>query len=324
MKRVLVTGATGFCGQHLCRFLFSRGYEVIGTYHHTAPPKKKKHPFVFLDICDPASVDTVMEKYKPDYICHLAAQSVLRFSWVMPDKTLEANAGGTIFLLGAMRKYAPHARFLHASSIQVYGRTFLSGRPVKETDLLWPADPYGASKMVSEFACLEFAGRFGLDVVIARAFNHVGVGQPTHFVFPDWCRQIAMIEARRKKPVLEVGNLKNRRDFLHVHDVVSAYEILLRKGKSGTAYNVASGKLYAIEDCLKFLIGKAFAPVRVKVIAKRLRQNVSSIMLGDSSRLRALGWKPEYNVYDALGELLNFWRLKIRMGRGLHEETTYA
>ncbi|MBI3306821.1 MAG: GDP-mannose 4,6-dehydratase [Candidatus Omnitrophica bacterium] len=323
MRLVLVTGAAGFCGRHLCSQLIKNGYKVMGSYHRVPPPRKSPHPFVYLDICDRASVDSVIEKWKPDYVCHLAAQSVLRFSWKMPDKTLEVNAAGTIFLLDAIRKFVPKTRFLQASSIQVYGHMFSSGKPVKETDLLWPSDPYAASKMVAEFACLEFASRFGLDVVIGRAFNHVGLGQPTHFVFPDWCRQIAMIEAGQKKPVLEVGNLKNRRDFLHVSDVARAYEVILRKGKSGSAYNIAGGTLYSLEECMKFLMNKAFASIEVKVAPARVRQDISPDMHGDPSRLRALGWKPELTVFDAIEELLNFWRLRIRMGRGLHEETTY-
>jgi GDP-4-dehydro-6-deoxy-D-mannose reductase len=150
--------------------------------------------------------------------------------------------------------------------------------------------------------------------VIARVFNHFGTGQPTHFVFSDWCRQIVLAELGLKKPVLEVGNLDALRDFLHVEDVVRAYEILISRGRAGGIYNICHGQTRSLTDYVKFLLSKARIPLKVEVRKNRLRRGDPPIMKGESRRLRKLGWKPEFSPFMALEDLLNEWRKKVQSG----------
>ncbi len=264
-----------------------------------------------LNINDRDAVLSLMRKVKPDVIFHLAAQSIPRFSWAKQEETFQTNVGGTIHLLEAMRRFAPGARFLFPSSIQVYGRTFRSGRAAKESDPLWPEHPYAASKIIAEYACLDFARRFDLDVLIVRAFNHLGTGQPSSLVFSDWCRQIALAEKGEQEPILEVGNLEARRDFLHVEDVVRGYELLMRRGKKGTVYNLCSGKARPLTDYAQFLLKRAGVRMKIKVQKNRLRRDDPPVMKGDPSRLKALGWRPRRSPFEALEELLNEWRRKL-------------
>lgn len=314
MKRVIVTGAAGFCGRHLCRFLAEKGYRVFGLSLHPADERPWCSSYgkrIICDITDREAVARCVRDLRPDYVCHLAAQSIPRLSWSQEDATYQTNTAGTIYLLNALRRYRPQAVFLLASSIQVYGRTFRKAKSVKEEDLLWPLDPYATSKALAEFACLDFHTRFGLRTVIARAFNHVGPGQPPEHAFSDWCRQIAWIERGWGEPVIKVGNLNNRRDFLHVADVVSAYELLLRKGTPGRIYNVASGRLWRLRTCLDYLVRQAMISIRVEIEPERVRKNVAPIMAGDASRLRRLGWRPRFDLRTALDELLDEWREKV-------------
>lgn len=313
MKRVLVTGATGFCGRHLCAHLAQNGYEVIGTSHARAMAEglegTRLEP---LDITSHERVLDLVREIRPDFICHLAAQSAPRLSWDQMEKTFEINVAGTVNLLDAARQFAPESRFLFTSSSQVYGKTFKNKPLVCERDLLLPETPYAASKAVAEYACINFVRQFGLEVVIARAFNHVGTGQPVHLVFSDWCRQIALAERGQGPAVLEVGNVEVSREFLHVRDVVCAYAILMEKGAAGQVYNISSGRCVKLGGLLDHLLSKAAVAITVQSVRKKFRRDDAPAVMGDAGLMRALGWEPAGSVHAAIDELLDWWRQRVR------------
>lgn len=311
MKRsVLVTGATGFSGKYLCGLLTERGYRVIGT-RGPAHSGKASEEGIGLDISNEAAVHKLIRSLKPLFICHLAAQSSSAFSWENPQKTFAVNTAGTVYLLNAVRAHTPRSRVLFISSSQVYGMTYQKGGAVDEKNLLQPQNPYAASKALTELACLNFAGRFGLDVVVARPTNHVGAGQSPHFVFSDWCRQIARAEECLQKPVLQIGDPSLVRDFLHVKDVVGAYEILLRRGKTGEVYNISSGRPVVLRKYLEFLLKKSRISIHVAIQKERLRSGESPQMNVDVHKIKSLGWRPEHSIFTALEELLAYWRRRV-------------
>jgi len=311
-KLALVTGATGFCGHYLCSYLTETGYRVTGTYRKRQRIfREHQIEWLPLDITKENQIFSLVEKKRPQIIFHLAAVSLPRRSWQREIQTFEVNTAGTIYFLEAMRRYIPQSRILLASSIQVYGHTFDRGVAVRESDLLHPESPYAVSKAIAELACLDYHKRFRISVIIARAFNHVGAGQSEDLVLSDWSRQIALSELKRKSPVLEVGNLNVWRDFLHVSDVVRAYELLARRGKSGNVYNITSGKVRLLRDYMKILKKKSRVAMKVESQKARMRRNPHRVMRGRSSRLRALGWKPNSTALDALDEMLSHWRQKV-------------
>lgn len=311
MKRVLVTGATGFCGKYLCEALISKGYSVTGTYQKVPPEFTPSHPAVRIDLKSRTAVQKLVRKVQPHALFHLAAQSSARQSWQLPEETFEVNAGATLNLLHALRESSPKTRFVFASSVQVYGKVFLQGRPVDETSSVCPENPYAASKRVAELACLDFYHRFGLDVVIARMVNHTGPGQDSHYVLSDWCRQIAMAEKNHCPGRLEVGNLKVERDFLHVQDVIRAYQALLSKGKAGEIYNVASGRPVPLQHYAAFLSRHAKVNFKIIPVKSRMRKGEPQKTRIRSVKLRGLGWKPQWTVDRALRELLEDWRKRV-------------
>lgn len=314
MKRVLVTGATGFSGRYACRLLHSKGYQVAGTYLKRPSTVPDTYPLIPLDLKSRKNVDALIQHFRPDFIVHLAAQSNSQQSWQFEDETFAANVGGTLNLLNAVRQTGLRTRLLLASSVQVYGRIFNEARPVREEGPVWPENPYASSKRAAELACLDFFTRFGSDVVIARMANHTGPGQEPFYALSDWSRQIALAEENGHSVRLEVGNLNVVRDFLHVEDAISAYVTLLRKGKAGQIYNVASGKPQKLQKYADFLSGRAKTDCRILTVKDRVRAGEPEKTWINASKINALGWKPRSTAYEALRELLDDWRKRVSHG----------
>lgn len=308
MSRILITGANGFCGPHLGEFLSRRGGEIYGTYRRVKPSSARLGcRFLRLDIRRRDQVEGLVRKIRPDRIYHLAGQSSAQISWKLRRETMEANVKGTLHLLQAVRLYAPSARTLFVSSSQIHAGPHG-----------WPSSPYAFSKFLAELACLDFVRRFSLHVVIARPSNHTGPGQSGRFVFSDWCRQIATIERGLRRPEMEVGNLRVTRDFLHVDDVVRAYDMLLTKGKAGETYAIGTGRALPLGHYLDYLIRSSRVPVRVRVRKERLRGSDPHQVLADPRKIRRLGWRPRKTVFDALDELLDECRQALRNSPQAH------
>jgi GDP-4-dehydro-6-deoxy-D-mannose reductase len=311
VKKVLVTGAEGFCGRYLCEYLAAEGYQVTGTYHHTKA-SHVAYSQIQLDITNPRQVDRSFQKLKPHYVCHLAAQSNARLSWEKKNLTFSINILGTLNLAKAILRHAPQARFLYTSSVQVYGRTLRSGKPVDEKGVLWPENPYAVSKALSEFSCLELARHSGLDVVIIRANNLFGKGQTSDFVFGDWCRQIAEAEAGLRPPKVIVGNTRLRRDFLPVEDGIKAYALLLKKGKRGEIYNLSGGNRKPLSSYLRYLVSRSKISLRIVQDKSRFRADDPLSVSIHSTKLRKLGWRLSHTMEHHLNEVLNEWRRAVQ------------
>jgi GDP-4-dehydro-6-deoxy-D-mannose reductase len=203
------------------------------------------------------------------------------------------------------RENAP-VRLVFTSSAEIYGAQPPHAYPLRETTVPSPANPYAASKAAAEMLLLGEARAFGLDVVIARAFNHIGPGQSDRFAVASFAAQLAAIAAGGP-PQLYVGNLDAKRDFLDVRDVVRAYIALAKRGAPGEIYNVCSGTARSMRDVLRELIIAAHVPVEVRDDPARMRPADVPLSLGDASKLReATGWEPRVpfaasirDIYDA-------------------------
>ena len=147
------------------------------------------------------------------------------------------NTVGTVNVLEAARTQAPECRVLVASTGEVYGRAHRV--PTPEDEPLEPRSPYAASKAAAEIAC-DQARRAGLDVVVARAFQHEGPGRDERFAVGSWAAQIARAEEAGGGTV-RVGDLSAKRDIIDVRDVCRAYELMLEPSVPAGTYNVAGG-----------------------------------------------------------------------------------
>ena len=187
-------------------------------------------------------------------------------------------------MVDAMLSVCPEARLLQVGSSEQYPSTEVTAPPLAEDSPLEGRGVYAESKIAAEAVALEGAKR-GLDVVCVRAFNHTGPGQQPNFVVPDFCRQIALIEAGAPAR-MRVGNLDSVRDFLHVDDVVDAYNRLIERRVPGQAYNVASGRATRIQEVLDLLCEMSAVPITVEVDPQKWRESDSRV--GNNQRLQGV------------------------------------
>jgi GDP-4-dehydro-6-deoxy-D-mannose reductase len=295
-KRVLVVGADGFAGRHLQVELRCEGAEVIAL----AGPS---HGELGLDVRDAEAVQRALERSRPDAVVNLSALSSRAESDANPSLTFAVNALGSVHILAATQRVAPRARVLLISSGEVYG-SLPPGQLAEEAMAPCPANPYAAAKLCAEIAGQQFHRSYGLEVLSARPFNHLGPGQSDRFVVPALAKQIAKIKKGEGEPVLRMGDLSPQRDFSHVRDVARAYVRLLVSGEPGQAYNVASGELRSIRSVLDEMLELAGVTARIEVDAPKFRPLEIRARAGNSARLRALGWSPREDVRTALREAL--------------------
>ncbi len=302
-----ITGINGFVGIYLAEYLLSHGWSVSGIDRQEAAGCPGCD-YVQGDILETADLAAILAQCRPERIFHLAAVSIPAAVDQSPRQALSVNIGGTVSVLEAVRTGAPSARLLLVGSSKQYGDTQNSS-PVSEEQICRPADLYGISKYAGEMIGLQYAGQFGMDIRIARSFNHSGPGQPPTFVCSDWARQTAAIELGIADPSIRVGDLSQAIDFCHVGDVVRAYALILEKGISGTVYNICSGTAVSLRSILALTIAKSSRTITVVEDPSRIRKKTgSAALVGDHSRIsRDTGWEPVITIEKIIDDLYRYW-----------------
>lgn len=311
--RVLVTGVGGFVGPVLAAELLAHGHAVHGLVRRTVPPRLADLPAALHrgDLLEPGRIEAVIADVHPDAIVHLAGLSFMPAAEADPRAAYRTNLDATLALLGAMRACAPKSRLLVVSSSTVYGAPLPSELPVVEETPLRPETVYGASKAAAELAALQWQRAYGLDVIVARPFNHIGPGQDASFVSAALARQIARMELGLDEPVLRVGNVDPVRDFSDVRDIAAGYAALLERGTSGAVYNLCTGEGASIAEVIALLRTHARIPLSVRADPARKRKADASRIVGSVARAsRETGWVPRIQLTDALAAVLDDWRLR--------------
>lgn len=311
---VIVTGAAGFAGSHLLDRLPGAG-RIIGW--HRPGGRVPGNPrsgieWRAVDVTNREAVGNAIAESRPDRIFHLAGAASVETSWTNAVPHLQINVMGTEAVLDAVRLSDLSCRVLVVTSAQVYGP---SDGPISEDVPLLPQSPYGFTKLAQDRLALATAAD-GLDVVVARPFNHIGPRQEAGFAIASFARQIARIEHGQANPVLAVGNLESHRDITDVRDVVDAYMRIMEAGQTGRAYNVCSGRAWRIRDLLDSLLSRSTAKVEVTTDPARFRPVDVPVVQGDPSRIRTeLGWTPQIDMQQTLHDTLDYWRSEVHVQR---------
>ena len=302
-RRLLVTGRSGFVGEALSQMLSRTAHQQRWTLADIAAD---------LDLRDAAATTRLIEVARPDAVIHLAAQSAVPESFRDPETTLQVNLVGTLHLLQALDAAGFRGRLLYVGTGEVYGLVPESELPVAETRAPRPRNPYAVSKLAAETLCWQWHTTKGMDVVLARPFNHIGAGQSDRFAVSDFARQVAAVKRGRQPPVIRVGNLDVTRDFTDVHDVIEAYFALLERGEAGEIYNVCSGTEHSMQSLLEQLIALGGVDVQIETETGRVRRAEQPRMCGDATKIQlATGWRPTTPIGASLRGALQFWEEKI-------------
>ena len=301
MSKVLIFGAGGFVGSYLCKEFLNNGYKVIGTDKGEGTALPPEVDFYKADLMQADEVENLISKVQPDIIVNLAAISSVGVSWNMPQTTVLINVVGALNIMEAARKSEQKPKILFVGSSEEY---VISEKALDEHTQLNANNPYGISKITQEQFAKLYREQYGLEIYCVRPFNHTGVGQSDSFVLPSFCKQVAEIEKSGKPGKIKVGNLKVKRDFSHVKDVVRAYRMIVENDKCDQIYNVGSGKAYSLEDMLTYIIGLSNQNIEIEVEQSRIRPTDQPVICCDRSLIKKeLGWEPQYDVFDALKEI---------------------
>lgn len=302
MPRVLITGAAGFVGKYMVSELISHGYSVISSDIHGSMDE-------LIDVTDQSQIEKVLADRKVDAVINLAGFSSVKKSWKNPKAAFDMNVNGSLSLLSAVKKVDPAIRVLLIGSSQQYGKVS-TRTPIDEKFPMQPVNPYAMTKYTQERMAVMLSKEWGLDVVMTRSFNHYGFGQEQGFVISDFASSIAKLEKENSR-LMTVERVEVYRDFTDVRDIAQAYRLLLEKGRSGNAYNVGSGKVYYIKDVLDRMV--EMSHVRdIQIECRHTRESEADYVCCDNSKIVSeTGWNPQHDLYDSIGDIINYWRDNI-------------
>jgi len=336
--KALITGVTGMVGSHLADFLLANtDWDVYGVCRWRSPLDNVEHLleranakdrvfFEYADLNDEVSLIRVVDRIKPDYVFHLAAQSYPQTSFTAPIDTLNTNINGTARLLEALRNAmdndAAYKPVIHVcASSEVFGKIPADKKPedgIHEECPFHPASPYAISKVGTDLLGRYYAEAYGMTVMTTRMFTHTGPRRGDVFHESTFAKQIAMIEAGLIEPKVMVGNLKSLRTYADVRDAVRAYYMLVTVDPiPGEYYNIGGSYTCEVGDTLQALISFSDCADKIEVAVdpERLRPIDADLQVPDCRKFKAhTGWEPEIPFEQTMRDLLDYWRARISRG----------
>lgn len=322
MGKIFITGITGFVGSHLADYLLEEtNYDIHGLSRWRSPKENILHLVnnkrIFLehgDLTDFSSLYNIINRVRPDYIFHLAAQSYVPYSFDAPVATLNSNVVGTCNLLEVIKTiklrdgYNP---IVHAcSSSEVYGQVSQEDLPITESCPFRPASPYAVSKVGEDMLALQYWISYGIKTIRTRMFTHTGPRRGDVFVASAFAKQVARIEIGAQDSIIKVGNLDSVRTFADVRDTVIAYWLLVNKCEPGEVYNIGGVETMTIREMLMKLISMSTVKnITYEVDPRLLRPSDVTLQIPSIDKFRkATGWEPKISFDKTLLDLLDYWR----------------
>ncbi len=304
--RALITGVSGFVGQHLTAHLLECGDDVSGACN--AGKKNLNLPCFDLDVTDQKSTDALVAQLKPEVIYHLAGIAFVPEAEENFEKTLRVNVLGVHNIIRSVEKLKLGSRIIVVSSGEIYGRISPSDLPLTELTPIRPAHSYSLSKSMAELVVMRYAASGLSRPCIVRPFNHIGPGQDDRFVVSTFARQLARIALGKADKIVKVGNLAARRDFTDVRDIVRGYRLIGQGQGSGDLYQLCSGKAISIQAILDMLIEISALQVKIEQDPARMRPaEVPEIRGSYVKAENELGWRPSISLRQSLEDTYRYW-----------------
>jgi len=328
--KYLITGITGFAGPHLANLLIQEGHEVFGLIRHSngrqtdildvVPPENfEKITFVYGDLVNFRILNGIFKQHRFDGVFHLAAQSHPPTSFSDPLGTFEANIMGSANLIQAIADNQPECKVMFCSTSEVYGNVGMDRRKIKISDVILPANPYGASKAATDLYLQERFENKKARGFITRAFSHTGPRRGRTFSISSDAYQLARMVNGMPDKKLQVGNLKSVRVVLDVRDTVNAYYLLMINDQSdGRVFNVCGDVPREMGYYTDTLIKVSGLQGVEKEVSPALYRPIDiHYQHGDCDELVQLtGWKPAYDISTTLKDLLDYWVRKTKSETG--------
>lgn len=302
-EQILITGAAGFVGRHMCEYL--RGHkqqlDITGT-DIVEPENNLLSKFITADMSNPKSVESVVEQIKPDYIIHLTST----FGGSNSEEIYRVNVLSMATLLEAVVKYVPDSVIVATGSAAEYGRVGREELPVSEDCPCEPVTSYGLSKLLATQIAVYYHRVHNVNIVISRPFQLIGKGVTCRLAPGAFYEQLVKVISKGEK-VVKVGNLESSRDFLDVNDAVEAIWCLCQKPVAGQIFNLCSGTPVKMADLLGMMIKTSGADVKIEIDPTRLRgvSDISNIY-GSYKKINAhCGWRPKTELLDTLASMFS-------------------
>ena len=315
MKKIIVTGGSGFIGSNLVKFLLKKKYFVINidSLKYSANPyntknlnKNKNYVFFKLDLNNKNKIVKILKKYKPEGIFNLAAETHVDRSIDNPYNFIHSNILGTYNLLESILKYKKKIKLVHISTDEVYGDV-LVGRSDEEYPYK-PSSPYSSSKASSDHLVRAYIRTYKIPAIISNCCNNYGPNQ-----FPEKLIPKLIFNIINDKPLPIYGKGKNSREWMHVQDHCEALLMIYIKGKIGESYNIGSGVNIKNIDIAKKLLriakkksSKISEKVKIKFIKDRPGHDFR-YALNNKKILKKLGWKTKISLHDGLLQTFNWY-----------------
>ena len=314
MKKIMITGVSGFVGHHFIQFLYDEGIEmeICGvdlrepTYDLTPYRDRLLIDFQSVNLLDIESIRAVFQEFTPDYILHLASFSSVAFSWQHPADSFVNNTNLFLNLMTVVGEFNKDCRILSVGSSEEYGNVTVEDVPIKERLAVKPSSPYAIARVSQEMLSKLYVDSFGFNIVMTRSFNHIGPWQDDRFVVPSFIKRIREIKERgQTKGVIETGDTSIVRDFVDVRDVVHAYYLLLTKAEAGSIYNICSGEGIALSNLIDRIADEFGVVITTKVNLDYVRPNDNRVMIGENYKIKHdLGWIPRIPLEKTLADMI--------------------
>jgi GDPmannose 4,6-dehydratase len=321
MKKAFITGIAGQDGSYLAEYLLEMGYEVHGIIRRNSVPENQQSRLEGIkdnlhvsygDLLDQSSIEHLLDKVQPDEIYNIAAQSHVRISYDIPQFTAQTNALGVLNVLEAYRRSCPTAKFYQASSSEMFGSSVDADGYQRETTQMTPVSPYGCTKVFGYNIVRNYRNAYKLHASNGILFNHESPRRGSNFVTNKVVKSAVEIYLGQRKDLV-LGNLDAYRDWGHSKDYVRAMHLILQQPQAGD-WVVATGETRSVRDMCEYVFSKLGMDYNafVKQDNKFLRPEELPYLKGDPTRIKALGWAPEYTFETMMDEMIEYWMVQLR------------